>query len=957
MFRGGARRVNAFLPVWWAGEWYDHIKQIPLRNYRSERDLREHFWADIRAKLRWLYTGFPGDGDRNTNDNLSLINIGAAFLDNDRGITIYATPRARAGSCNKKADTYPILKGHLSAYRVLNPASMGGNCGLQCLRAANANMPSIKKIKEELNLEKEPGKGLTEEDLVRVGEKYGMKVRVFTDQSNEEHLWESLTSGFTCLYLSNDHYKLVLSKSTFYTCPICKRKLRSKDVDALNSHECSLKRIQTLTSHPNAEVARCDAAYDIETRSDFARANTYNVSLTEEAENGDAEGKDPDPAADVTVLPQVPTLICLAYKNPAGDTLKKTFFGKDCAKDFIEFLMFLHERYIYLDLYAHNGSRFDALFIMKAIKAHPELHKYANLDDAIIKGTRILSFKFLNHTFRGTENYLEGSLAKLCDSFKIKDAKLKEITINGEVWNTMDLCLMNPEMDPEQFIDFLELPENAEYKDAYIEYCLYDCFSLLEVWTKFKEQMLGAVIPTRRFPYLEQVFTRSATLPGTIMKVFKAVHSKQVTIPPKTPEGKEKRWYTKTYWCPTNQNKSVVKLISDAKLGGISHVAQPGLHIGEISLVDVKSLYPSVMLNCQYPDGAPIELFGDKDCRSFVSLGNMAIIRCSIVRMKTDCIADYPARTSNGLNWAASEIVDGALTSIDILRILRHGGDVVMDWGIGWTTSGNPFVPVISEATKIKVLQDEYKAAKDPRYNPVLREATKLSGNALFGKMLESSRNHSWKEFESFFDYSEFDPEGRYEVHQSNERFYIKVPDEQEIYPPLQFGVFILAHSRDVMQTYFDMVGRQNVIASETDSIHCYDKYLLRLRESNDPLYRIGDKYGNMVIEYNGTITKAMFLAKKCYVYLEVKPGAEKKKRCKGIATSCLTDDFYYSLYQTGKAQVDNMKLFRRNLFSDVATGVTIEYITKVVKQGLDVTYNEYRDGAICPSNDAQMTD
>lgn len=924
--RNGASTVNALLPYSYAES--GRVMRSPLRAYTSLVDLRQNFWWDIRARIRFLHTGFRGDNEHNTNAAPMDINAGVSFLDHPAGIEVYSSSRVRAGACNKHVESHPILRGVFSEYRTLNPKTSGNNCGLACLRAANANLPSIKEIKKKAGLPSTTTM-LSDQELIRVGELYGMKVKVFTYNSREEDLFDALTSddGYTCLFLDNNHYKLVLTRSSFYTCPICKRKLRSKDTDALMPHECSMQRVANLTSHPNAQVRRWDGAYDIETRNDLSSLTEYDIGLLE---NHD------DPSARVFVMDQVPTLICLVYDSDEG-LCKESFFGMTCLTDFLDRLVQLHEKYIYLDLVAHNGSRFDAMLVLKAIKTHPVYYKYTIMDDVITKGTRILNFKFLNHTFKGTENFLEGSLAKLCSSFKIKDSKIKTITIQGKEWNTMDICLMNPRMNPQEFVAALNHPDSHEFKDAYITYCMFDCISLMQVWQLFKKTMLDKVVPVAKYPFLSNVFERACTLPGLAMKMFKAIHSKEVSTG-KIDEttNKEKRFRIKTYWTPAPDDKQVAKLIQDAKLGGISHVAKPGLHIGEISLVDVKSLYPSVMLGNDYPEGEPIILTGDKECRDFINIPEtMAIIRCTRATMTSECIADYPARTENGLDWSAKSLTGAALTCLDIRRILRKGGTVEMEWGVGWTKKWNPFIKVIKQATEIKIEQDSFKASNDPQFNPALREAAKLTGNALFGKMLEAAQNKAWIEFTNFTDYSEYDPEGKYDVCQSNGHFYIKVPEEQKVLPPIQFGVFILAHSREVMQRYFDIVGRQNVIASETDSIHCHSKHLLSLKQSNDPMYRIGEKYGNMVVEYDGSIKKAMFLAKKCYAYLEMKEGykdEDKKRRCKGVASSCLTDDFYWTLFNQKEVKVDNMRVFRRNLFSDVHTGITIEYISKVIK-------------------------
>ncbi len=933
----GATRVNAFLPYAFTGE-NERLRRTPLRNYTSLQDLRENFWSDIRSRLRFMHTGLPGDENHNTNTGGRTINVGVTFLDNDAGVQIYSTSRVRRGSCNNNKKTYPILKGKFADYRALNPTSKGNNCGIHCLKEANGNMPSVKQIRSECGI---PKGAISISDMYKIACKYGMLLYIATEQSDEEMLFDKLAQGIICLHLDDmDHYKLIINKTSYYTCPVCKLKLRTKETDNLEPHQCSLPRITTLSAHPNVKVKRVDGTYDLETRSDVHRRADYDVGSDEYIDDRESG------ATKITVFPQQPTLACLAYYNKCEQLVSHSFFGMNCMNDFLEELFVLHTKYVYLDLYAHNGSRFDAHLLLAAIKKHPEYSKYTNVEDCVIKGTRILSFRFLNHTIRGTENYLDGSLDDLCKSFKISDGKQKTVIIEDQEWNTMDICLMRPELSPQQYIDFLNSEDGYLFKEAYVEYCIRDCTSLLEVWTSFKRVMLESVIPVKQYPYLANIFSKAATLPGTIMKVFRAVHSKKI-------EGKNgKPVHVDGYWTPVPTEKMILKLITDAKLGGISHVAKPGLHVGDIAIIDVKSLYASVMLQEGYPDGAPIPLVGDDLCRHFINQrDHMAIIRCTKVEMNTNCIADYPARTDHGLDWTASVVHGASLTSLDILRIERKGGRVEMEYGIGWERTTNPFIAVAQEATNIKVQQDEYKEKKDPRYNPVMQTSTKLSVNALFGKMLENADNYAWSEFSSYWDYSEFDFEGKYNVHYSNEKFYVRTPSEKETYPPLQFGVFILGHARERMMNFFDMVGRQNVIASETDSIHTYDKHLLSLRQSNDPLYRIGNKYGNMVVEHDGKIKKALFLGKKCYAYLTFADGYtlpnKKRMKCKGVAISCLDDAFYWTLYNDRVANVKNMRVFRRHLFTDVHTGITIEYIDKEIKADTKLKYHEYNEDGI----------
>lgn len=989
----GATSVNAFLPYFVdeGGAENDYVHRAPLRNYSSLEELTEHFWDDVRDRIQFLYTGMGGEDFSSDNGGNPMF-TGVSFLDNKHGIEIYShrSPR-RLGSCNTNKTSEPKLPKPYDTFRVRNVSSSANNCGLACLREVNANMPTYLRIRNLFKIGKGP---ISADMLITIGAFYGMRVLIFSHGNDPELMYNCLSDGTTCLWYDEDengvgHYKLILCSFKYVRCQKCFQDMRLGDSNK-HTHKCNLRNIKKLTSHPNSKAKRCIAFYDIETRGNISEVMEYDLSSV--------APKDCIPTKEdgtAYVIPSVPCLICFVYQPEHGPPEEFTFFGLDCMTHFVQKLMDLHSKNIYLDLYAHNGSRFDAMFVINAIKKNPSFYEFMDLEDAIIKGSRVVGFKFLNHVFRDTGAYIEGSLEKICSNFKVEIAKLKSIKVMNpesgieEEIDTMDLCLMKPHLGPQEWCNFLLEPHNKPLYDAYLKYCMYDCKSLMAVWQKFTQSMFSGVIPVEKYPKLLKVFEKAFTLPGTIMSVFKAVFSasldeadyrelevkgtryfqdiyqreepvdtghywgkgKKPRIMPKYSQKKRVRFY----WCPNREHERwIPTLLEDSKLGGISHVAKPGLHRGKLAVIDVKSLYASVMLGCQYPQGAPIILWDHRECMDFIMKGppNMGVFRVKKAIMKTNCIAPFPARTPNGLDWSATEIEWGALTCMDIRRIIRQGGEVEILQGLGWTKTWNPFVDVIGEVTRIKCEQDKYKEAGDPRYNPTLREAAKLTANSLFGKMLETLMNEKWIEFDNYHAYANFDPECKYMLRHCNGKMYLKHKSDPDEYPPIQLGVFILAWSRERMQNYFDIVGRHNVIASETDSIHCQVGALTELKQSVDPIYRIGEEYGQMVIDYDGNISEAMFLGKKCYVYLKIDGpmGEDKKnykKRCKGVSTKCLTPEFYWTLYNNGSSTAKNMKVFKRALFTETNTGVSITFIDKTLRRDSKIIYREYNEHGV----------
>ena len=192
-----------------------------------------------------------------------------------------------------------------------------------------------------------------------------------------------------------------------------------------------------------------------------------------------------------------------------------------------------------------------------------------------------------------------------------------------------------------------------------------------------------------------------------------------------------------------------------------------------------------------------------------------------------------------------------------------------------------------------------------------------------------------------------------------NGRVYIKTEAAlRTTYAPIQFGVFILAHSRELMQDYFEIIGKDNVIASETDSIYSRKSALHNLLVSTHPLYRIGKELGNMDLEENNIID-SYFLGKKCYALKiqgkdkDGKVTVKTKFRLKGVPSNFLRWEAYERLHRdcqvtfplvneaTGKpfdivdkngfTEDPAMILWNRVLFNGHTSGVSMKKMTKTV--------------------------
>ena len=99
-----------------------------------------------------------------------------------------------------------------------------------------------------------------------------------------------------------------------------------------------------------------------------------------------------------------------------------------------------------------------------------------------------------------------------------------------------------------------------------------------------------------------------------------------------------------------------------------------------------------------------------------------------------------------------------------------------------------------------------------------------------------------------------------------------------------------------------DLLGRDNIVATETDSLYFPRELLDRIPINEDspgycenrPWCKIGKQFGNMEVEYDRIDRGALFLEKKCYTF---QSGDKRKMVFKGSQkpTSKLDDMRSYS--------------------------------------------------------------
>lgn len=381
--------------------------------------------------------------------------------------------------------------------------------------------------------------------------------------------------------------------------------------------------------------------------------------------------------------------------------------------------------------------------------------------------------------------------------------------------------------------------------------------------------------------------------------------------------------------------------------------------IGAFRMIDVKSLYPFVMMNREFPVGEYEET--GKEVKGKLGIYNCYIIHQNLKWENKRAINKYfkkspefktkyapivyPLRSDKAdvaLDWTHRGEMDCVLTSVDIKCIRDYGGKVKVGSGIYWEQSSKdlftqylkPFMDEKNKQDKLKKQEKELikkkfnncisdikkqekylnKCVKDgvleERYNNALRELTKLFSNALSGKVIQKNYEDVFKDIRSTKDLLEFfkkvkpDSIRMYSSAGAISYFEGKLK-EAKIYKPKSakpsyLGVFIYAHARDYM--YRTILGKYATIYQDTDSalleLDEFNRFIADDKERKESIYETG-KYGCLEEEV-GEATKIITINPKCYCVINRVNKKNSKMKFKGIRKGSMETDQFGNEYLKG---------------------------------------------------------
>lgn len=679
---------------------------------------------------------------------------------------------------------------------------------------------------------------------------------------------------------------------------------------------------------------------------------------------------------------QVATLLSYTIQEHDGCVTKQSFLGTDCVKKFLEFLFQSANEGKYFNLIAHNGGKFDCYFILNEIALNPDWNKYLDqLKGLKMKGPKIMQISWRNHNFIDSCCFLAGSLDFLTNAFACEKKKLVSgFKFGNKEMTNEELLEFRKDLSPDEFLTWIQgeesfttekgvVVEAKVYLEQYVKYCEMDCESLLELWQRFVLALMK-LLDTKQsrdhhirfqnsfcpkvqsdirhrkgsIKYIKDI-ERFPTIQAFTKKVFYAYNE--------TPVWEEKYKDMKngmrlTYKTIKEYTGHIMEklpeeafnFIKKTAIGGISDVQNPGLHQGNLKLFDVVSLYPNNMIQPApwipfNGDGSENIEFQGFGCGEITWTGEEIFVEDKVGFYQIEniispdnhstTITDIPRYNveKSGLDWRWKENPGTMVTSMDIRRMRKNGYTFKIVKGLHFAEKFNPFTEFVSVMINEKKNQDKLAKAKDPTYNQALREVCKLMANALFGKMLEAKVEKNAKYLDSldakFFDEHPLETLG---VCWKAGKCLVKW-EEQKKDAPIHLGAMILAYSRNQMMNFFDMVGRENIIATETDSMYVHTDKLKALQQSQHPIYKIGSELGNMKLEDEKGATNlnnCYFLGKKCYHVEFTSDVGEKiktKMAWKGVPKKKLNKEKYVELFNNNEVKFSGITQFKPRMFVD----------------------------------------
>lgn len=787
---------------------------------------RQHFENWFNKETKSYYADYRAVAANDANND-----------DKDMWKLVTVTVKPLAGGCSNHKTTKKIIKTRHYNLTCYSPIDKHGanNCALKCLIKAYDLTISCHQMRKLIN---NPYGQIQPDDLIELYNKLNIETNKPLQIVSRDVTEFDVTKN-TYLVLLNNHYYLV--------------------------EEAKLKQV-AVTS---LKTKRGYLYFDFETRPDDRYFDMVTVNGQKVKSNY-----------------LRPTILKAWYRPYKATDFKALSFAttddKDCARLFIDWLIDEKNKGRTYTCIGHNIARFDLYFIISQLTKNEQLSCIMKL-----RGYSVISLNIYGCNFKDSCLYLTAKLDKLCKDFKVENAKQTKIMYNGVEMTNEQLCFYKPHLS---FVDFMNLSvTEPEYWKLYEEYCLYDCISLCEIWGVY-ELITRELIRTIN-PLLVQNCTIKTcnTLGGLAIKIIRELCKKDSVA---------KHTYTKVIKFfgrqVKNEKTKQLSFIADEKKeaflrkfvrGGISHCNRPGDYAGTpIVGLDIKSQYPSCMMNMKVPCGASRWYTDEYNNRLFGywHISNL-IFNDDVPRFKPIAEKD----DNSILHWSTGSTINEQYLDTWTIEYLkqRHG---LQSFQVVNALVSNEYVngkdifgSYIKTFYKEKAKQD---ALPKERRNVALRESIKLFLNALGGKLIENMSKYKSIQF--------VDGDGDKKLNGID----LKFDTDASFNEFLTCGLQVYFYSKMLLFEYINMLPNKSddVIHVETDSMYFKNELLNHVQEGCEqyditfmdgyfPCIALGEELGNMNIEKvsNTFIT----VSKKNYYF------NDDCMKLKGIPPTTITDD------------------------------------------------------------------
>ena len=343
---------------------------------------------------------------------------------------------------------------------------------------------------------------------------------------------------------------------------------------------------------------------------------------------------------------------------------------------------------------AYNGSRFDAMILAQAA-AERELLASTSF---LWHNSALLQAKICwRHPVHDLCRFLACPLKDACESFKTAYAKVDGFN----------------HAEPQGAYLSGQLAEwIGAHSEKLREYCVGDTLALADLYIKARASYKALLnrdildfptIGSMAYSRLKETAGPDGALLGAATR-------------------EEDRW--------------IRRAMNGGRVQVLGNGGKPFEVVGDLAMLDVKSEYPFVAINRDYPcgerqwvDGAAYE--AEK------AAGHLGIWEATVHEQPGPLPAVLPRRVAGAsLDWAYRGEMEVVATSVDLDNIAASGGRFTPRRGLVWASKTREiFARYFAPVTAEKNAQDDLKAAKSPAYNPAKREAAKLAANCVTGKV------------------------------------------------------------------------------------------------------------------------------------------------------------------------------------------------------------------------------